>query len=193
MDKQKVQLLCCAFAGGIILSLTELTSMFKSKELPDIYFLCGMLLAGVFGIIGFFIAGATNFRTAFVSGVSAPQLIGGLVKLGTTGVQAVSCIIIPSVYASTDSIDVQVISENTGQIEMITKDSVYQIQDSIDIRIPYQDSLRFVGKKLDESVELQQADATKITLKKTEEGIGNFLRGMLGQKQNFEHIKILKE
>ncbi|MDD5649629.1 MAG: hypothetical protein PHF86_04315 [Candidatus Nanoarchaeia archaeon] len=193
LKKIKIQLVSCAFAGGIVLSLTELANMLKAKETPDVYFLCGMLLAGVFGVIGFFISGATNFRTAFVSGVSAPQLLGGLVKLGTAGAQAVSCILMLTVYADTDSIDVKVVVNNVKQVEMFTEDSTYQIQDSIDIRIPYQDALRFVGKNFNENVELQEADATRITLKKTEEGFGSFLRGMFGQKQDLKHVKVLQE
>jgi hypothetical protein len=193
LNKQKILLLTCAFSGGIVLSLTELASMLKSKEIPDFFFLGGMLIAGIFGVIGFFISGATNFRTAFVSGVSAPQLLGGLVKLGAAGVQTVSCILVTSAYANPDSIDVKVICEDFKTIQMITEDTVYQFQDSINIRIPYQESLRFVGKNLDQTVELQEADATEITLRKTEAGLGSFLRGMLGQKQNLDQIKVLKK
>jgi hypothetical protein len=192
MNKEKVLLILCAFGGGIILSLTELTNMLKMKEIPDLFFFGGLLIAGIFGVIGFFIAGASSFRTAFVSGVSAPQLLSGLVKLGTVGVQTVSCILVPMTYANPRTIDVKVILKQVDQVEMRTNDSTYLIQDSIDIRIPYQDTLIFVGEDVNEIVELEKADATRIIITNKKTGWQSLLRGMFAQKQK-DKVTILKE
>lgn len=185
--KQKVFLILCAFMGGIILSLTELASMFKSKEAPDFYFFGGMLIAGIIGIVGFFIAGAESFRTAFVSGVSAPQLLGGLVKIGTTSSQTLSMflsIVSTDVCAqpNVDSVNVQIIVQNMKQVEVKTNDTLYIVKDSMKTRIPYQRDIIVTHDNISDTVKMNKVDETTITVSKNS-AWSNLLRGLLAQQQ----------
>ena len=76
-----------AFFGGTLLSLVELADLIKHDPSDiNIYFFAGTILAGIFGIIGFLIGGNDKFdrKASFMIGISAPQLIGGVIKGGTT-------------------------------------------------------------------------------------------------------------
>jgi hypothetical protein len=187
--KQKVFLISCAFVGGIILPLTELSSMFKTKELPDLYFFGGMLVAGVIGIVGFFIAGAESFRTAFVSGVSAPQLLGGLVKIGSTSAQTLSMflsIVSTDVYAQqpVDSVSVNVFVKNLEQVEIKANDTLYIINDSLKTKIPYQKTIVISHNNVHDTVRLNNVDSSDITVSKNTTNWENLLRGLFARQQD---------
>jgi len=182
--KLNYQLILSAFIGGIVLSLIELTNMFKQKESPDIFFFGGLLIAGIIGIVGYFMTGANDVRTAFVSGVSAPQLLGGIVKIGSAGAQAVSLLFAPmNAYAQTptvDTVNVLVLSQ-FNNVKIKTNDTVFVVNDSNKIKMKYQDSITIFVDNIPKKVELQKTSNT-ITIKKSNSNFSKFFRGMIAQK-----------
>ena len=83
--KMNHKLLLAAFCGGMSLSLLELMNMmFHSPQDINVFFFGGMTIAGGIGIIGYFLAGDANIRSAFLSGIAAPQILGGVLKTGAT-------------------------------------------------------------------------------------------------------------
>jgi len=108
-------LLLAAFGGGIVLQLAELASMFKLHQSADFYFFGGMLVAGVMGVGGLFLTGATSIRSAIAAGVSAPQLLGGVIKAVPTTALMIQSAFTP-IYAQPvqpmDSVTVMVISDS---------------------------------------------------------------------------------
>lgn len=75
-----------AFLGGTCLSFVELADLIKHNPGDiNLYFFIGMFIAGIFGIFGFIIGGNDKFdrKASFMVGMSAPQIIGGVIKGGT--------------------------------------------------------------------------------------------------------------
>jgi hypothetical protein len=187
--KLNYSLIGSAFVGGIVLSLIELTNMLKQKESPDIYFLSGLLIAGILGIAGALLSGAQNLKTAFACGVSAPQLFGGLVKAGSAGAQAVGFLLMPlgsnPVYATPniDSTTIMIVKQNMGIVQLKTKDSVYTIEkDTCTFKIKYQDTVLVDVKHSKQKIALNKEEKNTIVLKETETIMDKFFRGITAQK-----------
>jgi hypothetical protein len=165
------QLIAAAFVGGVILSLVELYTMMQHKEKADLFFFGGMLIAGIFGTIGYFLTNAENIRSAIMNGVGAPQLLGGLAKAAsaTTGVKVSSLFPYPTkvivtllfpfisnTYAATptrnvqkiDSVNVIISVEGIQNVSIQAKDSTYIISGLAKLTIPKQDSLIVYGNDI---------------------------------------------
>jgi hypothetical protein len=186
--KIDIKLLVSAFAGGIALSIIELANMFKQKEIPDMYFFGGLVIAGIIGIAGYFLTGAKDIKTAFASGVSAPQLFGGFIKVGSVGAQAVSLLFCSDVYAETpkiDSVSIVVITQ-VDNIKIKTNDSIFIVNDSSKIRFKYQDYIIVNMKK----IAVPQEKNSIMKIKATESITDKLFRGITAQKSNSKHIDI---
>jgi hypothetical protein len=130
-------LVLVAFFGGSCLSLSELMNMFSKHQSADLFFFGGMFIAGVMGIAAYIIAGAENLKTAFLSGVAAPQLLGGVLKAGASGATVVGMLMssmTPSAYAQgpIDSTKVYVDSKIDEALKITTQDGkVYELKDTL--------------------------------------------------------------
>jgi len=75
-----------AFLGGTCLSLVELADLIKHNPHDiNIYFFAGLILAGIFGCFALILAGndKVDRKISFMIGMSAPQIIGGVIKGGS--------------------------------------------------------------------------------------------------------------
>jgi hypothetical protein len=185
-------LIIAAFSGGIVLQMAELMGMMHRHEAADMFFFGGMLVAGAMGIGGLFLAGATSLRSAVAAGISAPQLLGGIMKAVPATALLLNNVMAP-VYAQPTTIDsvkvtVEVESTLTG-VTISTLDGSWsaKVQDGIKLTIPKVDSLK---ASMDEEtvvfpLNIDTADSKsvlKITTQHTTNGPGSFLRGLLGQR-----------
>ena len=196
--KAKIQdqwpLLLAAFFGGICLSLSELMQMLTAHEGLDLYFFGGMFVAGLMGIGAFILAGADKIKTAFTSGVAAPQLLGGLVKAGTAGVKAASVFAISTVYAQgVDSTKVNIQLNGVEQevmLQSLDGRQSYPVSDSCVIVVPNQDSMVIVGVGfVPQKVKVNYGNDTqlKISIEPSKNG---FVRGLFAQQ--FKESKLEK-
>ena len=149
--------------------------MWKSKENPDIYFFGGMLIAGVLGVVGYLVFGAPTSRTAFASGISAPQLLGGLVKAGAGGIsssssvgflvklgavlaQFISMTLMPPAFAGTaDSIKVVAVVQGIDTAVIVVGDREYKISDVTKLTIPRKDSITVVGEGFSQRIPVKKS------------------------------------
>jgi hypothetical protein len=77
------ELIISAFLGGIVLSLLEMmNACFNHKNIFDLYFFGGMFFAGILGIFGLLVSQTRDIGGAVTAGIAAPQLIGGMAKVG---------------------------------------------------------------------------------------------------------------
>jgi hypothetical protein len=195
-----------AFAGGAVLSIMELAAMFQKKEVPDMFFFGGMAIAGIMGIIGYVISKAASKSdhstvNAFMSGIAAPQFLGGLVKIGSTTATAVSMMFFPSAYAGTthkDSVNVVAIVQGLDSAELQVKGKTYKILDVTKLVIQKQDSITIIGngfskkiampKKKEFILKIEMKDqAVTVTETQKEQKVFqgkymNMMRGMFAQK-----------
>jgi hypothetical protein len=184
---KKWQLITSSFSGGIALSLMELYQMFNNKEPADLFFFGGMLIAGLIGIIGYVLASAENTRSAFLAGVSAPQLLGGIVKAGSKGIQTISLILCTSVYAQpNDSTYVIVNLNGVNKSEIYFNDTLF-IADSQNnkLRVKYQDSIIVKAGSESKVISLNK-DTTFISIKsettQVQTKTSRLFRGIIAQK-----------
>ena len=152
-----VRLALVSFLGGITLSLLELSSMMQHKEKVDSYFLGGMAIAGVLGMIGYVVFGPGNAKQAFMTGVSSPQLLGGVTKLASATAQTAAVLLMPmlpmsTAYAQpvripvTDSMTVIAVVKGIDLVGMTVGDSTYFISGVERLTVPRQDTILISGK-----------------------------------------------
>lgn len=191
-----VWIILSAFFGGTTLSLLDLAS---NPTGISFHFMIGAVAAGLVGIGGYIVAGNTHPRSAFVSGIAGPNIIGGLLKAGTTVVEYMLPIaIVPIVLAG----DMPEANNNTNRIELniegtnnkvkvtdIHTGKVYLIDSNNPITIPFSDLLEVeidnVGTQIITVDNDYIVDSTKrlnvIVLKK--QRTWDFLRGFLPLQQ----------
>lgn len=185
------QLLLAAFCGGMCLSLSELMGMIAKKEMVDMFFLMGMVLAGVIGIGGFFAVGASSIRTAFVAGVSAPQILGGIAKAAPTAAKALSMLLAGSIaYAQppqvVDSAKVTVVIEGySDSLQVKCGDKVYTVGDSSKVVLPARATAIVSGFMIQPSSFVLDTGAQTLKLSvRSMSSKANFMRGLFAQQQS---------
>lgn len=195
-------LIVAAFSGGIVLQMAELMGMMHHHEAADIFFFGGMLVAGAMGIGGLFLAGATSVRSAVSAGISAPQLLGGIMKAVPATAMMLNNMVAP-VYAQLTTVDsvkvtVEVESTLTG-VTISTMDGSWlvQVQDGMKLTIPLVDSLRATteGASVVFPLRVDSADfrnTLRITTQHSTNGPGSFLRGLLGQRTKMFERQMLQ-
>jgi len=172
------QFILSAFAGGAVLSIMELADMFQKKEVPDLFFFGGMVIAGIIGIIGYIISKAASSSVhstvnAFMSGIAAPQFLGGLVKVGATTTTAVAMMFLPIAYAAPakDSIKVVAVVQGIDSAEIHVKGKTYKISDITKLVIPKQDSITITGKGFSEKIAMPKKKEFILKIEMKDQGI----------------------
>lgn len=160
---KNTNLFIAAFFGGTALTWLELMNIFfHHPEDLNIYFFGGMFVAGVIGLgVSRIIAGDTNIRSAFLTGVAAPQILGGIIKTGTVVSTNIAFSLLPLIYAGPppvleDSTKIEITVKGTNElvtIQDMNTDQEYIITPNQPIKIPYSDSLEIKshnaeGKKI---------------------------------------------
>jgi len=85
-SRKHFHLYLMAFLGGTCLQWIQLADMLKTTpENINVYFFCAMIVAGILGIFAFIVGGNEHYTKSgcFLIGMSAPQLLGGVIKTGT--------------------------------------------------------------------------------------------------------------
>lgn len=210
-----MNLFIVAFFGGTALSLLELMEMcFHNPQDINIFFFGGMTIAGIIGIGGFLIGGNENIRSAFLSGVAAPQVLGGMVKAGTialpktiafiyTTSTSLCCLFSTPIYAQpfdsliADSTRILITVEGTHEqvkIKDLKTDKEYTATMNQPLEIPFCDSLCITTNNLNKIVKIskdyivedkKRLNVVVIQKKK----IKGFLQGLFAQ-QHYGHKKI---
>lgn len=196
------QLVLAAFCGGICLPISELMKMLSNKEVADVFFFGGMALAGVIGIAGFFATGATNARTAFVAGVSAPQILAGIAKVVPAGAKAISAIILgsmvyaqPPVVVPKDSANVLIIMEGKDSLQVKSDKKTYTVGDSTRLVLKAMDTVVVGGFMVEPAAFVPDSgkQTVKLSVKATSSK-SNFMRGLFAQQaETPEKQKIIIE
>lgn len=212
---KKIGLFAAAFSGGTALSWLELMNMFfhRPQDL-NVYFFGGMFIAGLIGFgVSVIIAGDTNIRSAFLTGVAAPQILGGIIKTGTI-VTSVAFIFqlsfIPQAYAKdnesiiTDSTKIEInlkSAQDPVTIRDIHTKKEYRVLPGEQIIIPYSDSLEIESYgaktqkvKIDKDYIVdskKRLDIIVISKQRTK----SLFRGLFAQQSHdsFTHKFIIKE
>jgi hypothetical protein len=197
-----MQFVLSAFAGGAVLSIMELAAMFQHKEVPDKFFFGGMLIAGLIGVIGYVLSKAVSKSdhstvNAFMSGIAAPQFLGGLVKVGSTTATAVTMLFMPAAYATTrDSVKVVAVVQGVDSAELTVKGKTYKLSDVTKLVIQRQDSITVTGngfseriavpKKKEVVLKIEMVDQAPTEVQQEQKAFqGKYLkimRGMFAQK-----------
>jgi len=153
---KKIDVLLAAFCGGMALSVLELLNVITQHPQDlNIYFFAGMAIAGFVGLgVSFFLKGDTSKDSAFFTGIAAPQLLGAVVKTGSTVTQVAfysQLSFFPMAYAGTtdvvieDSTTIEITVKGTTQsvtIQNIYTKEEYTIKPNVPTKIPYSDSLK---------------------------------------------------
>jgi hypothetical protein len=101
------------FLGGATVSLLELMAAINAKEygMVSLFFLLGLIVSGVIGIIGVLIMSPKDIKHAVTTGIAAPSILAGLVKSKVVAATAVAVfyVVSPPVYAGdTDGTAVEI-------------------------------------------------------------------------------------
>lgn len=180
-----------AFAGGMVLPMTELLHMLNNKEVVDLYFMGGMLVAGIIGLGGLLVAGATNIRTAFVAGVSAPQLLGGLSKVVPAGAKAALILFsTQTAYAESapadtlkkDSVMVMVRMGGLDSAQVSSGDKVHPVGEATMLKLPKGDTIMVFGQGVEPQTAVLGEKRVQILRIVSDQTKSNFLRGMFAQQ-----------
>ena len=152
--------LLAAFCGGMALSVLELLNILtQHPQNLNIYFFAGMIVAGCIGLgVSFFLKGDTSKDSAFFTGIAAPQLLGAIVKTGSTATQVAffsQLSFLPMAYAGTtdvvieDSTTIEITVKGTTQpvtVQNVHTKKEYVIEPNEPTKIPYSDSLKITSK-----------------------------------------------
>lgn len=187
--KSMWQLIVAAFCGGMCLPLSELMGMISHKEAVDLFFFAGMLIAGVIGVGGFFAAGAANTRSAFVAGVSAPQLLGGLAKAVPAGAKALSFVLagqiaFAQVPQAGDSVKVLLTVEGVDSVRVRVGSKSVMIGDTARLTLRVGDSVVVGGFPLRSAAFVSHLNmkSVKVRVQASNSSKDNFLRGLFAQQ-----------
>jgi len=195
---------CIAFAGGTTMSIVEIGNMFASKETPDFYFIGGMIVAGLMGIGGYFISQASNLRSAYMSGISAPQLFNGGLKAYVAGSQLVVSLLTSPFGSPAYAQDGKLVAplkelklavvNNTGSSIWIQSDGIiYPLRGDTSylyIVVPKKREFTIAGTNIERQIISSEGfstkDTTRITVSvisiKHHKKMHSALRGIVGQK-----------
>lgn len=193
------QMLIAAFCGGICLSLAELMGMLKAKEAIDLYFFGGMIVAGILGIGGYFIAGPANVRSAVAAGISAPQLLAGFLKAVPVATQALALTVATAVAqppVTHDSVSVTVVVVGTQDtLRLVGQDGkVHLVADTTQLRIPRSDTMTVSGfgfKNAPVVLGGGRNFTVMVDVEQVESMMAQFTRGMFAQQAKTSAMKKL--
>jgi len=191
--------------GGSILSWLELTT---NPDDVNWCFFVGLLSAFIVGIVAhnLFDNGNATKRSAFMTGVAAPNLIGGMINAGSNVVVAFSFGFF-SVYADTttialptDTAKIEITVEGTdrdAKVKNKKTGEVYIVDANSPAQIPYDDGFEIkiegIGKKDIEAGKDYEVDSTngsklKIIAVKKKKTTG-FLKGFIPFQRNASPVQ----
>jgi len=196
----RMPLFIWAMLGGSILSWIELAT---NPEGANRYTFLGILSASIIGLVAHFIFdnGHTTKRSAFTTGVAAPNLIGGMVNAGSNIAVSFSLGFF-AVYANDsiplmkpDTAGIEIVVEGTdrdAEVKNTETGEVYIIDSNSPQKIPYAQKLEVkidgIGVKDIEAGEDYEVDSTngsklKIIAVKKQRTSG-FLKGFIPFQKN---------
>lgn len=183
------QLVLAAACGGMCLSISELMGMVTNKEVIDGYFFLGMLIAGVLGIGGFFAVGANSIRTAFVAGVSAPQILAGLTKAVPAGAKALGGVVLSSiafaqapVASVNDTINVLLLVDGIDSVQINSSKGITTVGDSSNLSLIFGDTVMVRGTGISTATFVADTGVKAVRIKVYSSFKESLMRGLFAQQ-----------